>query len=94
MTGAASPLKDHVRRTGQPRNAICPTPLLAQWQFLDRTTFATAAWHKGSIFRSRARGPGDSGIVPVTTGYSWEMGAESRTPSNTSSKCELNPELW
>ncbi|MED6195560.1 hypothetical protein PIB30_038984 [Stylosanthes scabra] len=33
-------------------------------------------------------------IVPVTAGYSWEPGAETRTPSNTCSKCELNPELW
>ncbi|MED6134570.1 hypothetical protein PIB30_038115 [Stylosanthes scabra] len=41
----------------------------------------------------RARGPGDSSIVPVTAGYSWEPGAESRTPSNTCSKCELNPEF-
>ncbi|MED6169528.1 hypothetical protein PIB30_022155 [Stylosanthes scabra] len=40
---------------------------------------------RGSIFRLRARGPGDSRIVPVTVGYSWEPGAESRTPSNTSS---------
>ncbi|MED6171174.1 hypothetical protein PIB30_038322 [Stylosanthes scabra] len=32
--------------------------------------------------------------VLVTSGYSWEPGAESRTPSNTCSKCELNPELW
>ncbi|MED6109512.1 hypothetical protein PIB30_034304 [Stylosanthes scabra] len=32
-------------------------------------------------------------IVPVTAGYSWEPRAESRTPSNTCSKCELNPEL-
>ncbi|MED6224565.1 hypothetical protein PIB30_085346 [Stylosanthes scabra] len=86
MTGAASPLKDHVRGTGQTRNAIRPTPLLAQWQFLDRT--------RGSIFRSRTRGPSDSRIVPVTAGYSWEPGAESRTPSNTCSKCELNPKLW
>ncbi|MED6143769.1 hypothetical protein PIB30_009018 [Stylosanthes scabra] len=34
-----------------------------------------------------------SQIVPVTTGYSWEPGAESRTPSNSCSKSELNPEL-
>ncbi|MED6113119.1 hypothetical protein PIB30_067917 [Stylosanthes scabra] len=63
MTGAVSPLKDHVRGTGQPRKAIRPTPLLAQWQFLDLTR-----------------------IVPVTVGYSWEPGAQSRTPSNTCSK--------
>ncbi|MED6204434.1 hypothetical protein PIB30_009177 [Stylosanthes scabra] len=63
----------------------------------------TSAWEpgdsrsdpiRGSVFRSRARGPGDSRIVPVTTGYSWELGAETQTPSNTCSKCELNPELW
>ncbi|MED6210687.1 hypothetical protein PIB30_066475 [Stylosanthes scabra] len=63
----------------------------------------TSAWEpgdsrtdpiRGSIFRSRARGPCDSRIVPVTAGYSWEPGTESRTPSNTCSKCELNPELW
>ncbi|MED6122364.1 hypothetical protein PIB30_039036 [Stylosanthes scabra] len=45
-----------------------------------RTWFATI---RGSIFRLRARGPGDSRIVPVTAGYSWEPGAKSRTPSNT-----------
>ncbi|MED6135563.1 hypothetical protein PIB30_047704 [Stylosanthes scabra] len=49
---------------------------------------------RGSIFHLRARGPGDNRIVPVTAGYSWEPGAESRTPSNTCSKCDLNPELW
>ncbi|MED6179736.1 hypothetical protein PIB30_003535 [Stylosanthes scabra] len=38
--------------------------------------------------------PGDSRIVPVTAGYSWEPGAETRTPSNTCSICELNPEWW
>ncbi|MED6142744.1 hypothetical protein PIB30_000306 [Stylosanthes scabra] len=62
----------------------------------------TSAWEpgdsrsdpiRGSILRLRARGPGDSSIVPVTAGYSWELGAESRTPSNTCSKCELSPEL-
>ncbi|MED6171201.1 hypothetical protein PIB30_038533 [Stylosanthes scabra] len=31
------------------------------------------------------RGPGDSRIVLVIAGYSWEPGAESRTPSNTCS---------
>ncbi|MED6159084.1 hypothetical protein PIB30_039066 [Stylosanthes scabra] len=40
---------------------------------------------RGSIFRSRARGPSDSRIVLVTAGYSWEPGAESRTLSNTCS---------
>ncbi|MED6124190.1 hypothetical protein PIB30_056753 [Stylosanthes scabra] len=49
---------------------------------------------RGSIFRLRARGPGDSRIVPVTAAYSWESGAESRTPSNICSKCESNPKLW
>ncbi|MED6139401.1 hypothetical protein PIB30_083505 [Stylosanthes scabra] len=29
----------------------------------------------------------------MTASYSWEQGAETRTPSNTCSKCELNPEL-
>ncbi|MED6122149.1 hypothetical protein PIB30_037143 [Stylosanthes scabra] len=41
---------------------------------------------RGSIFHLRAKGPGDSRIVPVTAGYSWQPGAESRTPSNTCSK--------
>ncbi|MED6197369.1 hypothetical protein PIB30_055835 [Stylosanthes scabra] len=75
MTGAASPHKDHARGTGQSRKAIRPIPLLAQWQFLDHTRFATAAWHKCL----------GTWIVPVTAGYSWELGAESRTPSNTCS---------
>ncbi|MED6180356.1 hypothetical protein PIB30_009424 [Stylosanthes scabra] len=39
-------------------------------------------------------GPGDNRIVPVTAGYSWEPGAETRTPSNTCFICELNPEQW
>ncbi|MED6183734.1 hypothetical protein PIB30_040454 [Stylosanthes scabra] len=34
------------------------------------------------------------GNLVTAAGYSWEPGAESRTPSNTCSKCELNPELW
>ncbi|MED6205881.1 hypothetical protein PIB30_021839 [Stylosanthes scabra] len=33
-------------------------------------------------------GPGDSRIVPVIAGYSWEPGAETRTPSNT---CRIVP---
>ncbi|MED6106132.1 hypothetical protein PIB30_002025 [Stylosanthes scabra] len=40
---------------------------------------------RGSIFRLRARGHRDSRILLVTAGYSWESGAESRTPSNTCS---------
>ncbi|MED6158814.1 hypothetical protein PIB30_036322 [Stylosanthes scabra] len=48
-----------------------------------------SAWEAGD-----RRGLGDSRIVPVIAGYSWEPGAESRTPSNTCSKCELNPKLW